>query len=128
MWTVCCTGLDLLVAWAVFQGLDTPLSSVHLAVAQCAHALTTLLPFLPNATGVPYAAAGGVLYEWAQVPLATLAIGVTLRSLISQSVFWSSFSMNTPNASRKEFGDQAGLFDWMVRKGDRQMDAGKRRV
>lgn len=116
-WTVVCTALDLAVAWAVYLALGHAVGPFTLAVAQCAHALTTILPFAPNATGIPYAAAGGVLHELAGVPIAVLALAIPLRTIVTQAVFWSSFALAGASKRDDAFRDQSHLFDWLVRKG-----------
>jgi hypothetical protein len=93
VWTVLCTALDIAVSWAVYRALGADVSVVLLAVAQCAHALVTLVPFAPNATGIPYAAAAGVLHELGGVPLVALALAIPLRGLVSHGTFWPSFAL-----------------------------------
>lgn len=91
--TLIATSMDIVVAKELYRcfGYDVPYAL--LATTQCAHGLTSIMPFTPNATGVPYLVAGGIVHAWAGVPVATIAAVIGLNTPLAAVLFWSSFGM-----------------------------------
>lgn len=113
--TLVATATDIVVGILVLASLGHWLSFNMLALTQIIHTLTSALPITPNATGIPYAAAGAFLHEAANVPIEILLTMVTLGLLSSNAVFWSSAALafvgsNAPH----RFRDQGELFDHLA--------------
>lgn len=100
--TAVATVLDLVVAYCLYMSFGFAAAFTVLALAQCVHALTSVVPFTPNATGVPYVAAAAILHQFGGVPLEVLAAAVALRFAAAGTVFWTSFAIGmlqkTPSA------------------------------
>lgn len=93
--SVLATSIDLGIGWLLYMSLGFDVSIAVLAVAQATHAVTSVIPVTPNATGVPYAAAAAVLHEIGAVSVEALAVAVGLRMILGNAVFWSMFLIGT---------------------------------
>lgn len=89
--TVLGKALDIATGWALFMVFAVPVAASHLMAAQAVHALTTIVPLTPNATGIPYAVTAVYLHEAAQVPWEVYAASVPIRFAESTLVFWAVF-------------------------------------
>ncbi|HPC15343.1 MAG TPA: methyltransferase domain-containing protein [Candidatus Hydrogenedentes bacterium] len=111
------TGMDLVVGKQLYRcfGHDVPFAL--LAIAQCAHALASVTPFTPNATGVPYVVAGGILYAWGGLPPETIAAAIGVNAVVVGVLFWSSFGIGATGLRWRRTGrvqTQADLFDFLA--------------
>lgn len=93
--SILATGIDLVIGWLLYKSLGFDVAFAVLAVAQVTHAVTSVIPVTPNATGVPYAAAAAVLHEVGAVSLEALAVAVGLRMILGNAVFWVMFLIGT---------------------------------
>ncbi len=105
--TMSATMLDIVIAYLLFMCFGIGVALTLLALAQLVHALVSVIPIAPNATGIPYAAAAAVLYETAGVPLEVLAIAVGLRFLLTSAVFWCFF-LGAVGAPRNPHPEKGG--------------------
>lgn len=85
------TLLDILVAWCICRSLGFDVGAGVLALTQVTHAVVSVIPFTPNATGLPYMAAATILYQFGGVSEGALAVIVVLRTLLANMTFWSLF-------------------------------------
>ena len=85
------TAFDILLAYFLCLSLGFTVSLTLLALVQVVHAVTSVIPLTPNATGIPYAAAATILHQVGDVSLEALAVIVALRMLLGNAVFWVSF-------------------------------------
>jgi hypothetical protein len=88
-----CTVLDLVTGLLAYKSLGYDLPFALIGVVQCAHGVITAVPFLPNATGVPYVLVGMLVNQVAGVPYAVIAASVTVNVLLTNTVFWLSFGI-----------------------------------
>ncbi len=65
-------------------------SFLLVCAARCAHALVSGIPVTPDATGVPYMAAGWVLHQYAGIPAATLTAALALEAGAINLLLWLS--------------------------------------
>jgi len=65
-------------------------SFLLVCAARCAHALVSGVPVTPDATGVPYMAAGYVLRQYAGIPAATLTAALALEAGVINLLLWLS--------------------------------------
>lgn len=121
--TVVTTCLDLVVGYCLYLSFGYKVSFALLAVTQCAHGITSVIPFTPNATGVPYLVAASLIYKIGGVPEDVLAASAGLNMAVAAIVFWTSFALAVLlfGLRRHQQDDQAGLFDYLAGK-DRLYD------
>ena len=114
--TVLATSLDLVVGMFLYMSFGYQVAFPLLAVVQCAHALASAVPLTPNATGVPYLVAAGLLYQIGGVPEDVLAAAVGVNMAVAGVVFWTSFLFGAAELRRQSTaGDgQSSLFDCLV--------------
>jgi len=114
--TVLATCGDLVFVILLWGALGYQVGFALLAVAQCAHGITSVLPFAPNATGIPYLVVASLLYEFAGVPEAVLAAGMGLSIAITGVIFWTSFLFGARDLKSRSTAaeDQSRLFDFLV--------------
>jgi len=98
--TVLATCGDLVFVILLWGALGYQVGFALFAVIQCAHGITSILPFAPNATGIPYLVVASLLYEFAGVPEAALAAGMGLTVAIGGVVFWTSFGLGVLSLRR----------------------------
>lgn len=91
--TFAATAADLVIGMLLYGSFGFWLPLALLAAAQCVHALVSVIPITPNATGVPYLAAAVLLHEVAGVPPEVLALAVPVRMALAGAVFWLSFAV-----------------------------------
>ena len=91
--TLLATALDILGAVWAYRGFGRPLSFGLLAAAHCTHGIVSAIPFVPNATGVPYIAAAVLLNQVGRVPYEVITATLTVFVLISNTVFWASLGI-----------------------------------
>jgi uncharacterized protein (TIRG00374 family) len=89
--TLAATALDIIIAYLLCKSLGFDIPLTLLALVQVVHAITSVIPLTPNATGVPYAAAATLLHQIGGMTLQALALNIALRMLLGNAVFWSSF-------------------------------------
>lgn len=65
-------------------------SFLLVCAARCAHALVSGIPVTPDATGVPYMAAGYFLHQFAGIPAATLIAALALEAGAINLLLWLS--------------------------------------
>jgi len=111
--TLMATTLDLAAGLFLYLSFGHLVLFSLLATAQCAHGLASAVPFLPNATGVPYLAAAGLLYQFGGVPEGALAAAVGVNLAVSNIVFWTSFGIGATafRSSRAKDANQGQTFD-----------------
>ena len=85
--------MDIAIGYYLWGSLGFPLGFLVLAATKCLHGIVSSLPFAPNATGVPYIAAGWFLYELGGVTPEALGAGIGISVAISMIVFWGSFGV-----------------------------------
>ncbi len=87
--TVLATAADVAKAVMLYRSLGYWVPFALLATVQCAHGIVSAIPFTPNATGVPYFVAAGIVHQLGGVPVevVTVAVGVFFVSL--NLVFWT---------------------------------------
>ena len=91
--TVIATGIDIFTGMLAYRSVGYTLPLALLTASQCMHALLSAVPFLPNATGIPYAAVGVLINRVAGVPYETLAAMITVYFLLlMNAVFWASMA------------------------------------
>ncbi|MCX5771881.1 MAG: methyltransferase domain-containing protein [Candidatus Hydrogenedentes bacterium] len=114
--TFLATALDIVVGMLLYRSFGYTLSFMLLAVVQCAHALASAFPFTPNATGVPYLVAAGLLFEVAGVPAGVLGASVGVSIAITNAVFWGAFLIGIRGLKRGgvEASRQDRLFDYLA--------------
>jgi len=114
--TFLATSLDIVVGMLLYRSFGYTLSFMLLAVVQCAHALASAFPFTPNATGVPYLVAAGLLFEVAGVPAGVLGAAVGVSIAITNAVFWGAFMIGIRGLNRgpAEVSRQDRLFDYLA--------------
>jgi len=106
------TSLDLLAGMFLYLSFGHVVSFALLATATCAHGLASAVPFLPNATGVPYLAAAGLLYHFGGVPEGALAAAVGVNLAVSNLVFWTCFGLGAASfRSETRAMSQGDTFD-----------------
>lgn len=93
--TVLTTGLDVLSGVLMYRAFGCHLAFSLLAVAQCMHGLVSAIPFLPNATGVPYAIVGVLVNQVGGAPVEVIAAVVAVYVLLGNTVFWGSFAVSS---------------------------------
>lgn len=91
--TLFTTSLDLVASMFLYLCFGYHVTFALLAVVQCAHGLTTIIPLTPNATGVPYLVAAGLLYEIGGVPKEALAASVAVSLGVNTLVFFTSVAI-----------------------------------
>ncbi len=121
--TALCTCLDLVTAILLYLSFGYRVSFAVLATVQCAHGIASAVPFLPNATGVPYLVAAGLLHQLAGVPEAVLAAGVGVSLSLSNILLWTSFGLvaaklRTPEAEITRSKGQGAVFDRLTTTSD----------
>ena len=110
--TVLASCLDVCVGILLYLSFEEYVSFFLIAVVQCAHGIASAIPLTPNATGVPYLVAAGLLYTIAGIPKEVLAAAVGVRMAAVNAVFWTSFgSVMARRAPQPERQDQGALFD-----------------
>ena len=123
--TVVASCLDVAVGILLYRSFGFHVGFALLATVQCAHGIASAMPFTPNATGVPYLVAAGLLYTIGGIPKEVLAVAVGLRMVAVNIIFWSSFGLGMARRStrqrakagsgvssgRQAAADQAALFD-----------------
>lgn len=87
------TIIDLAQGLILFRGYGYAVSVPLFAVAQCAHALASVVPIASTATGVPYLASGAILNHYAAIPAGVLATGLAIHFALTQGVFWALFAI-----------------------------------
>jgi len=119
--TFLATALDIVVGMLLYRSFGYTLSFMLLAAVQCAHALASAFPFTPNATGVPYLVAAGLLFEVAGVPADVLGASVGVSIAITNAVFWGAFLIGIRartgaglNRGPVEASRQDCLFDYLA--------------
>lgn len=90
------TVLDLLIGYLLFMSFGLSVAFTVLALGQLVHALASVFPLSPNATGIPYVAAAAVFHELGGVPVEVLAMAVGLRFVLGSVTFWSFFLVAVP--------------------------------
>lgn len=106
------TVLDLLIGYLLFMSFGLGVAFTVLALGQLVHALASVFPLSPNATGIPYVAAAAVFHELGGVPVEVLAMAVGLRFILGNITFWSFFLIAVPgDGTRRKFLNQGDLFD-----------------
>ncbi len=100
--TLTATCLDICVSSLAYLGFGYHVPFALLAIVQCVHGLVSALPFTPNATGVPYLVAMGLIYEFADVPAEVLAVAVAVRTVGANIVFWTSFGLGSRHLPARE--------------------------
>jgi len=93
MVTVFATCLDLYAGILLCTSFGFPIPFALAATAQCAHGLTTMVPFTPNATLVPYLAAATLLNRIGGIPTQVLAALAPVAVAANSAVFWPSFGL-----------------------------------
>ncbi len=91
--TLVVKAMDLAGSILLFAAFGAWPSFAALAVAQCIHGLTSIVPITPNATGIPYLTAAAFLHTAVGIPIEILALAVPARMLIANAVFWPSFAV-----------------------------------
>ena len=109
--TLGATGLDLLIGLLLYASLGAWVAFGVLAVAQCVHAIASVIPLTPNATGIPYAAAAVLLHQAAGVAPEVLAAAIGVRFLMGNLVFWSFFGIVLSRTGQRRYTSQGELFD-----------------
>lgn len=99
--TVTATCMDLALAVILLAAFGHGINMSLAAVVQCVHGIISLLPFTPNASGIPYVGVAMLLKELAGVPYEVMAAAVPVQAAARGVVFWSSLG--------------AGL--WLMQKG-----------
>jgi len=99
--TVLATSLDILVAIMLYLAFGHWVAFALLATVQCAHGITSALPFLPNATGVPYLVAAGLLYTMGGVPEEVLATAVGVNMVVANGLLWTFFGLTAGDLRRR---------------------------
>jgi len=122
--TILATSADIVVAMFLYHAFGFDVSFLLLAVVQCAHGLASAVPIIPNATGVPYLVAAGLLYRLAGVPEEVLVAAIAINMVTSNVAFWSSFGIGGAaplwrgqDAAEMRGEDQAALFDRLAARG-----------
>ncbi len=109
------TGMDLAIGYLLYLSFGFPVAFTVLALAQCVHALASVVPLTPNATGVPYIAAAALLHQIADVPVEVLTLAVGIRMLAVNAIFWPSVAFGLRSANEKDdFANQGDLFDHLA--------------
>lgn len=85
------TMVDIVVAYCICRSLGFHVAFQVLALTQVTHAVVSIIPFTPNATGVPYLAAATILYQFGGVSEDALLVIVIIRTLLANTTFWSLF-------------------------------------
>lgn len=83
--------MDLAVSFLLLLSFGAWVPFAMLALAQCVHVLTSMIPITPNATGIPYAATATFLYQAAGVTTEVLAVAIPVRVISASLVFWPCF-------------------------------------
>ncbi|HIJ64473.1 MAG TPA: hypothetical protein HPP77_00875 [Candidatus Hydrogenedentes bacterium] len=92
--TVAATCLDLWATVLLYQSFGHDSVTFALAAAvYCVHGITGAIPFTPNATGLPYAAAAALLIHVADIPIETVVTAMTLQLAALNLVFWANFGL-----------------------------------
>ena len=113
--SIIATGLDLAVGYLLYMSFGFPVTFAVLALAQCVHALASVVPITPNATGVPYIAAAAVLHQVADVPIEVLTLAVGIRMLSVNAIFWPSVAFGLRSSKKKnDYTNQSDLFDHLA--------------
>jgi len=86
--TFCATVVDIFVGLIIFRSFGIAVPFAVLALSQCAHAIVSIVPITPNASGVPYLAAAAVVHTEANVPTDVLALAVLIRFSVVSALFW----------------------------------------
>ena len=92
IFTLAATAADVYIGMLLYRSFGYSVAFSVLAAAQCAHALVSVIPFTPNATGVPYLAAALLIHELGGVPPEALALAVPVRMALGGGLFWISFA------------------------------------
>jgi len=88
--TVLATCIDIVVGMLLYRSFGFYVGFALIATVQCAHGIASAVPITPNATGVPYLVAAGLLYTLGGIPKEVLAAAVGVRAVAVNIVFWSS--------------------------------------
>ena len=116
---------DILTSMLLYRCFGFQVSFAVLATIQCAHGIASAVPFMPNASGVPYFAAAFLLHKLAGIPEAVLAASVGISVTMSNVVLWSCFGLTAGSLRRFRQGrspmaerqcDQGTLFDHLASK------------
>lgn len=110
-WTLAVTSIDLAAGILLYRGFGHELGFLTAAAAQCAHGLTALVPVTPNATGVPYLAAAGVLHEFGGIPTAVLAAAVPVAVAANTLAVWFSAGLALSGLKPPVSESQGQVFD-----------------
>ncbi|MCH7908481.1 MAG: methyltransferase domain-containing protein, partial [Candidatus Hydrogenedentes bacterium] len=109
--TLGATCLDLYVGFLLYASFGVWVAFMVLAAAQCVHAIASVIPLTPNATGIPYAAAAVLLHQAAGVAPEVLAAAIGVRFLMGNLVFWSFFGIVLSRTGQRRYTSQGELFD-----------------
>lgn len=114
--TFLATALDIVVSMLLYRSFGYTLTFMLLAAVQCAHALASAFPFTPNATGVPYLVAAGLLFEVAGVPMDVLGASVGVSIAVTNVVFWGAFVFGIRGLKRgpAEASREDRVFDYVA--------------
>jgi len=100
--TVLVTCLDLVACILGYRSFGFPLPFSVAATAQCVHAVTAVIPFTPNPTGVPFVAGSAIIHEFGHIPTEVVVAAVPILLAAKLTVFWTL----------------AGLCAWGTRRGN----------
>lgn len=112
--TLGATCLDLYVGFLLYASFGVWVAFMVLAAAQCVHAITSVIPLTPSATGIPYAAAAVLLNQAAGVSPEVLTAAIGLRLLMGNVVFWSFFGIVLSWTGPRRYTSQGALFDHLA--------------
>lgn len=104
--------MDVAVSFLLYLSFVAWVPLAVLALAQCVHVLTSMVPITPNATGIPYAATAAFLYQVVGVTPEVLAVAIPVRVIAGSLVFWPSLWLGMFVVGRPpRFENQGALFD-----------------
>ncbi|NIA16673.1 MAG: flippase-like domain-containing protein, partial [Nitrospiraceae bacterium] len=120
--TLVATCNDILTAMLLYLCFGYKVSFAMLATVQCAHGIAAAVPFMPNASGVPYFAAAFLLHKLAGIPEAVLAASVGISVTMSNVLLWSCFGLTAGSLRRsrptapliERQHDQGALFNHLA--------------
>ncbi len=104
---------DILGVVFLCRAFGYPVSFVLVCVARCAHAIVSGIPVTPDATGIPFAAAGYFLHTHGGMPVETLVAAFAVEVAIINAVLYLSFfagmlDMRQAGTERKDGHDDSG--------------------
>lgn len=100
--TIVAGGLDVWAGMLLYQSFGWPVSFALIATAKGVHAITSAVPFTPNATGVPYLTTAVLIHEVGGVPSDVLAAAIALSVVVTNLIFWLSFSLGAADLRRTQ--------------------------